>query len=474
MIFSLGSMNYVGAIPCDTHERDDGKIICVSESTATKLMERGWKLTIMEKTVEYDFPLSSKTNENESNSEPKGWGENFEVKISNLPKIGETAIVTISITNTDVPDFKLNLPHETIAVQITDNFEFVDVPTDKIIIGDGMLHYGVSLDLDQGETQTLSATVKAVKPGMGHLGGAAGDWGFSYWAFVDKEQTILREDYEKLHLPFAAALMASDLNESGQEEEPEPAPPTDEEIEIMMSNRTAQPSIETSSVLYDDTVTVLVKSSEEWEPKDKPFGAYSEILSKQRAPSPSTYDQSTIDKVVEIKDNNILQQASAQANNFSINTSSEPHRGFIINNWVPTTIPSGYELKIATWSGPFEGPVSTIERMGLSYAPVDQILTPKNYTGTVHDIQGFHLGGSYLVSDPDTDDEIQDYIDKLLSYGVWEETTILGKRALVAEGTEEHLTAIKIITNDYEFGGGSYYHTLDELTEILKSIPALQ
>ena len=45
MIFSLGSINFVDAILCDNYERDDGKIVCLSESTAQKLIERGWELT---------------------------------------------------------------------------------------------------------------------------------------------------------------------------------------------------------------------------------------------------------------------------------------------------------------------------------------------------------------------------------------------------------------------------------------------
>ena len=232
---------------------------------------------------------------------------------------------------------------------------------------------------------------------------------------------------------------------------------------------------QTETLLYDDTVTVLVKSEETFVPKDKSFGAYSEILSKQRDPSPRTYDQSAVDKIVEIKDRHIMQQQLANELGVTI-TSSDPqtHRGFIINDWVPTEIPSGYELKVSRWSGPFEGPISTIERLNLAYAPITVLLTSQNFTRTVHDSQGFSIGGTYRISDPDSESDIQQYIDQLLSYGVWQETTINGKRAVVADLTVEHRAAVKVITSDYEFSGTSYYHTATELTDIIKSIPALQ
>ncbi len=55
------------------------------------------------------------------------------------------------------------------------------------------------------------------------------------------------------------------------------------------------------------------------------------------------------------------------------------------------------------------------------------------------------MGGTYLVSLPWTNTEIQNYIDKLISYGAWEEITIHGKRAVVADLTNEHRADIKMV-----------------------------
>jgi hypothetical protein len=62
LVLMIGGMNFVQAEECEKYQRDDGKIICVYEITAQKLMERGWDIieivndqsvsTVIEKTVE--------------------------------------------------------------------------------------------------------------------------------------------------------------------------------------------------------------------------------------------------------------------------------------------------------------------------------------------------------------------------------------------------------------------------------------
>lgn len=49
----IGGINFVQAASCDNYERDNGKIICVSEYTAIKLMERGWVLTSIEESIDW-------------------------------------------------------------------------------------------------------------------------------------------------------------------------------------------------------------------------------------------------------------------------------------------------------------------------------------------------------------------------------------------------------------------------------------
>ncbi len=222
-------------------QRTNGKLACVSEKSAERM---NWEIIETNiSLVEYDYPLSSKTFENEFNSEPIGWGENFDVTISNIPEIGETAVVTVTITNDMSFDLKYNLPNEYISIDITDNFEFVDVPQDKIITGhDGRyLHYNEKLDIDAGQTATISATVKAVKAGMGHVGGDAGDHGFSYWMYVDTEQTLLRDDYEKLHPPVQSQNTVPICENSQPCPEPEPEPPAPNEE----GENPTDPSVET-------------------------------------------------------------------------------------------------------------------------------------------------------------------------------------------------------------------------------------
>ncbi len=44
-VLILTTTNFVDAQKCETYQRDDGKIMCLSESTAQKLMDRGWEIT---------------------------------------------------------------------------------------------------------------------------------------------------------------------------------------------------------------------------------------------------------------------------------------------------------------------------------------------------------------------------------------------------------------------------------------------
>lgn len=150
----------------------------------------------------YEFPLSSKTDKTNVNSEPGVWQADFEVIISNLPKIGETAEIFVTVTNKAPYHVNELYPDTVIGISITDNFEFVNIPTEQIRKHDkyGYLFYGEHLIVDVNGTQTLSATVKAVKSGMGFLGGVASqEYSYKPWVFVGEDQTLLRDDYYKLN-----------------------------------------------------------------------------------------------------------------------------------------------------------------------------------------------------------------------------------------------------------------------------------
>jgi len=57
IVFSLGLINFAEAIPCNAYERNNGKIICISEYTAVKLLDRGWELTKIVEIMDNDPPV---------------------------------------------------------------------------------------------------------------------------------------------------------------------------------------------------------------------------------------------------------------------------------------------------------------------------------------------------------------------------------------------------------------------------------
>ncbi len=235
------------------------------------------------------------------------------------------------------------------------------------------------------------------------------------------------------------------------------------------------------SSLYDNTSSVLIKSDKLYDPKDFPLNQYSDELATQRAPSQMPFDNPfNPTKIVRFdSDGNIFQQETAFENNFPISQSSPTSDGtvtqprtFIIDQWMPTVIPDGQELKVVAWSGPIEVRGYVHERLTLQYAPVDEFFTAQNNTGSVYDVNGFVVGGMYLV-DPQTQEDILIHEENVINFGHWERDTILGERSLVVEG-DGIISIIEINTEDYRFGASSYRYNVVELTEILESIPALQ
>ena len=231
--------------------------------------------------------------------------------------------------------------------------------------------------------------------------------------------------------------------------------------------------------LYDNTSSVLISSDKQYDPKDFPLNQYSNELAKQRAPSPMPFDNPfNPTKIVRFdSDGNIFQQEAVFENNFPISQSSpdgtttQP-RTFIIDQWMPTVIPDGQELKVVAWSGPIEVHGYVHEGMSLQYAPVDEFFSAQNNTGTIYDINGFTVGGKYWV-DPQTQEDILIHEKNVINFGHWERDTILGERSLGVEG-DDIISIVEINTEDYRFGASSYRYNVAELTEILESIPALQ
>ena len=198
VLFSLSvgvSESFVDAAPpCHTHERDDGKIICVSESTATKLMERGWELTkivdiINDNPVEIDSKISvnnynkdylkildtinSETNENAfstSSVYSPGWSK---TEISKIPKLGDIFEITAT-AQADPPTIQSH--HVTFL--ITEQFEFVkDSLPENVLIRDPVGPYfdrwTVDIFTDDVKTVNVTVQVKAIKEGYGFVYGGA-------------------------------------------------------------------------------------------------------------------------------------------------------------------------------------------------------------------------------------------------------------------------------------------------------------
>lgn len=61
LVLMIGGMSFVQAEECEKYQRDDGKIICVYESTAQKLMERGWKIIKIDDVLENHVELTNTT-----------------------------------------------------------------------------------------------------------------------------------------------------------------------------------------------------------------------------------------------------------------------------------------------------------------------------------------------------------------------------------------------------------------------------
>jgi len=208
-------------------QRDNGSPACVTMASALKL---GWNIIESDiSRINYEFPLSAKTTKTNFDGESGVWLADFDVTISNLPKIGETADIVVTVTNESPYHVNELYPDAVIGIDITDNFEFVNIPTEQIRKNDkyGDLFYGEHLTVDINGTQTLSATVKAVKSGMGNLGGiASNEYSYKPRVFVGEDQTLLRDDYYKLN-PDKDPSNNPVIEEKCTNEwcEPEPLPP---------------------------------------------------------------------------------------------------------------------------------------------------------------------------------------------------------------------------------------------------------
>ncbi|MCE2506474.1 MAG: hypothetical protein J4F36_08415, partial [Nitrosopumilaceae archaeon] len=134
----------------------------------------------------------------------------FDVTLTNLPEVGETAEVIVNFV-ADIPI--LESEGYVIGISLSDEFEFVDVPEDEIVYDSSGSGYHKPLVLAEGESAQLSATIKAVKEGMGNVGGTATyDHFYTYGVFVG-EEPMLREDYYEMYPELEPQMDTSGINQ---------------------------------------------------------------------------------------------------------------------------------------------------------------------------------------------------------------------------------------------------------------------
>ena len=131
---------------------------CVKQSTAEKLVERGWALF---------FPNSQGLIYGTFPQGEPHWGD-VTISISKLPNLGETAVVTV--TNNELvrgqPPGRDTAP---LSISLSPQFEFVDLEPTRT--GDDYTVYEIEMDIIDKESISFSATIKAIGEGNGRITG---------------------------------------------------------------------------------------------------------------------------------------------------------------------------------------------------------------------------------------------------------------------------------------------------------------
>ncbi len=247
-------------IQCDNSshvlvQRTNGKLACISEKSAERM---NWEIIETNiSLVEYDYPLTAKHKEvtYSQNSEPLEVPFiKTELQISNLPKLLESAEITVSVydnlsqTTTYADDLE-----EWLYIRISNNFEIMSGLDDFTI-----LHYEdldftgykklVSVQKDQ-VVEEFKITVVAF--GVGEASITSGEWppDSSFELVIGETETLLKDDYYKKYPKALAAKQASIEAANLAEEEALLdqgcyfvenfgmfCPPTNEELEEMRAN----------------------------------------------------------------------------------------------------------------------------------------------------------------------------------------------------------------------------------------------
>jgi len=150
-----------------------------------------------------------------------------EITLSKLPKIGETAILTMTYTNLE----ENSQPYQEDIVQfyISENFRFVGIDEKDIeypSYGGDSYYFEEFPSIKQYEENTFSVTIEAISEGYGIIDIGGRGYQHYFMVFVDDVQTLLVEDYYKLHYPIHQTQTFTKQTELIIQTEPIIIPPT--------------------------------------------------------------------------------------------------------------------------------------------------------------------------------------------------------------------------------------------------------
>ncbi len=198
--------------------RDNGKRACVTEKTSHKM---NWNeitnvgIQFQNNTntnVTYDYPLSSKTTQVKNGYSSSHYQFDSEITLSKLPKIGQTAILTMTYTNLE----ENSQPYEEDMVQfyISDHFRFVGIDEKDIEYsryGNDSYYFEEFPSIKQYHENTFSVTIEAVLEGYGVIDIGGRGYQHQFMVFVDEDQTLLVEDYYKIHYPIPETQISKQI-----------------------------------------------------------------------------------------------------------------------------------------------------------------------------------------------------------------------------------------------------------------------
>jgi len=195
-------------------ERTNGKLACVYESTAEKL---NWKIIIQTiQKISYEFPLSTKDFETTNTTDmtaPSSWYGTTELTISNLPKVGETAKVTLTFTNLN--SYSTGEGFIT-KMHVSDNFKVIESTFTPIENPD---YNSISISgsmkiLATNETDSRTITIKAIKSGEATIDGTGLGDRKSFRLMIGETETLLYDDYMKINPNYLSAEQAQMIEQN--------------------------------------------------------------------------------------------------------------------------------------------------------------------------------------------------------------------------------------------------------------------